>query len=91
MYYDALKIGAATIALGLFAYAGYAGAVTEAVEPLVNCKITDDVVTINGDPNYQWDDHVRGRYEGCTRVSLTPTAEQPFTTCYYIAGRRYCK
>jgi hypothetical protein len=91
MYNDALKIGAAAIALGLLAYAGSAGAVPEAVEPLVNCKITDDVLTINGDSNYQWDDHARGRYEPCSRVSLTPTAEEPFTTCYYVAGRRYCK
>jgi len=91
MYYDALKIGAAIIAFGLFAYAGYAGAVDEAVEPLALCKITNDVLTINGDPNYKWDDSARGRQEACARVNLTPTAEQPFTTCYYLAGRRYCK
>ena len=30
MYYDTLKIGAAAAALGLFAYAGYAGAISTA-------------------------------------------------------------
>jgi len=89
---NALKVGVATIALGLIAYAAYAATDTETVNtPFESCVITNDVLTINGAPNYKWDGAAHGRYEGCQRVSLTPTAEQPFSSCYYIAGRRYCQ
>ena len=75
---------------GIFVWSAKA---TEPIGPVAMCRITDECLTINGDPNYCWDDHARGRHEPCSQGGLADAVagEQPFTTCYYINGRRYCK
>jgi hypothetical protein len=63
---------------------------TSADEVAGQCKVTDDCLTINDDPNYCWTGHARGRMEACQQ-SVATEEEKPFVTCYTINGRRYCK
>lgn len=103
MYYDAFKIGAATIALGLFAYAGYAGAVEEQTTPAASesCKVTKGV-KVKGHGVY--DTECTSTQGDCIKVENTETcefqgsaaagdvADEPISTvCVIIGGRRYCK
>ena len=104
MYYDALKIGAATIALGVFAYAGYAGAVEEQTTPAASeaCKVTKGV-KVKGHGVYDTEctttkgecvpvDWNNETCEFQESAAAGDVADEPISTrCVIIAGRRYCK